>query len=74
MPEMKSCGHHFRPNGDLELYFSRPSHGLILALVWGFRDGVKVLVDSWCEPRCPECGCPSDRYHATRCRRKEPHA
>ena len=40
------AGQCFRANGDLQIAYHRPK-GQILVLVWGFRDGVKVLVDSW---------------------------
>lgn len=68
--DMKSAGGAFLPNGDLWVSYHRPRHGVILVEVWGFREGIKVLVDSWCEKRCPECGCPSERYHASICRMK----
>lgn len=64
---MNNCGHHFHENGDLTVYYRRGR--LILAKRVGFRDGVKCLVDSYCEPACPECGCPERHYHACRCPR-----
>lgn len=63
------AGHHFLSNGDLQIAYHQRRSNLLLYKVFGFRNGVKVLVDSWCEPSCPECRCPRERYHAYRCKR-----
>jgi len=66
---MGNAGHRFLPNGDLLVAYPRQNGNrpLLLYKVVGFRDGEKVLVDSWCEEACPHCGCPKERYHAVAC-------
>ncbi len=64
----RSCaGHHFYPNGDLLVAYHVPKKNLILCKVFGFRDGVQCMVDSWCEDRCKSCGC--SRGHAAACKK-----
>ena len=65
---MKSSGYRFYPNGDLLMCYHRPGRRpLILYQIFGLRGGEKVLLDSWCEEACPQCGCPGKRYHAMTC-------
>ncbi len=70
MTKLTCAGHHFHANGDLEVSYHTGSkkRPLILSMRFGFRDGVRCLVDSYCEPACPICGCPEERYHAMSCK------
>lgn len=66
MTKRQIAGHHFLPNNDLALAYR--VGGLFVIEVWRCWEDVKIMVDSYCETACQECGCPLERYHARGCK------